>query len=122
MNGWDGVNIDANPSRANRFFMERPDQTNLNFVIGDNDTFTILYELTEDSSSKISKEVKEFVSGYKPVREEILVPSLSLKQVCERYFYRRPILMNLDVEGVGSKVLESNDWTNPVCVPDIIIS
>lgn len=30
--------------------------------------------------------------------------------------------MNLDVEGYGGKVLASNDWSNPKCVPELIIS
>lgn len=34
--------------------MLRPDQTNLNYAVGDNDTFVILYELDEDSSSTVS--------------------------------------------------------------------
>lgn len=30
--------------------------------------------------------------------------------------------MNLDVQGYGGKVLEGNDWSNPKCVPELIIS
>lgn len=41
--GWGGINVDANPDRLNKFFMLRPDQTNLNFAVGDNDTFVTLY-------------------------------------------------------------------------------
>lgn len=33
--GWGGINIDASPSRLQRFFLLRPDQTNLNYAIGD---------------------------------------------------------------------------------------
>lgn len=29
--------------------------------------------------------------------------------------------MNLDIEGYGTQALKSNDWTNPKCVPEIII-
>lgn len=51
------------------------------------------------------------------VVSEIKVPSITLKQICERYYYRKPIFMNLDIEGYGSKALLSNDWTNDKCVP-----
>ena len=42
---WSGVNVDANVERVNRFFLTRPDQTNLNFAIGEQDVFSTLYEL-----------------------------------------------------------------------------
>lgn len=54
--------------------------------------------------------------------QEMKVPSLTLKQICERYYYRKPIFMNLDVEGFGGRVLEGNDWSNPKCVPELIVS
>lgn len=44
-NGWDGVNIDANYERLNRFNMLRSDQTNLNYAIGEADKFVTLYEM-----------------------------------------------------------------------------
>lgn len=56
--GWGGINVDANPDRLAKFFMLRPDQTNLNYAVGDNDTFMTLYELDEDSSSTVSPKVK----------------------------------------------------------------
>ena len=30
--------------------------------------------------------------------------------------------MNIDLEGLGASVLQSNDWSNNKCVPDIIHS
>jgi hypothetical protein len=65
--GWGGINIDANPERLARFFMERPDQTNLNFAIGDTDKFVTLYEVDEDSSSTVSPKVKDYIQSFKPV-------------------------------------------------------
>lgn len=102
--------------------MMRPDQTNLNFAIGDKDTFVTLFEVDEDSSSTVSPKVMEFIKGSKPVLQQIKVAAMTLKQVCNRYYFRKPIFMNLDIEGYGSKALESNDWSNPLCVPDIIFS
>jgi hypothetical protein len=31
-------------------------------------------------------------------------------------------MMNLDVEGYGTKALMTNDWNNSLCVPDMIIA
>lgn len=41
--GWDGVNIEANPDRLNRFYMSRADQINLNYAVGKEDVFVTLY-------------------------------------------------------------------------------
>lgn len=30
--------------------------------------------------------------------------------------------MNLDIEGYGGMVVQTNDWNNSLCVPDIIFS
>lgn len=30
--------------------------------------------------------------------------------------------MNLDIEGYGSQALKTNDWTNPICRPEIILA
>ena len=45
-----------------------------------------------------------------------------MKQLCERYFYRRPLFLNVDIEGYGYQALNSNDWSNQLCNPDIIFS
>ncbi len=66
--GWDGINIDASPSRLPRFFYSRPWEPSLNYAIGDEDQYVILYELAEDSSSTVSNRVKDFVASYKPVQ------------------------------------------------------
>jgi len=62
------------------------------------------------------------VKGYKGVVQEVKIPSISMKKLCERFFFRRPIFLNLDIEGYGSMALQSNDWNNPNCKPEIIFS
>ena len=32
--GWDGVNVDANPNNTRKFNLLRPQQVNLNYVVG----------------------------------------------------------------------------------------
>lgn len=49
------------------------------------------------------------------------MPTISLKQICERYFYRRPVFISLDIEGMEGKALEQNEWNNSYCRPDVWI-
>ena len=43
-----------------------------------------------------------------------------MKQLCQRYFKKKPNYMNIDIQGVTTKLLKSNDWNNPKCRPQII--
>ena len=47
---------------------------------------------------------------------------MSMKQICERYYVKKPNVLNIDIEGLGARALVGNDWTNPKCVPDFIIA
>ena len=81
-----------------------------------------LYINKVPGQSTISKDVKENKNSQrKPFYKEVMVPGLSMKEICERYFMKKVDFFTLDVEGVGGMVLESNDWSNPLCVPDFII-
>lgn len=42
--------------------------------------------------------------------------------MCHRYYYKKPVFMNLDVEGFGGFALENNDWENEKCIPDVILA
>ena len=82
-----------------------------------------LYVNTRPGRSTISKEVKD--DGGSPNAkfvEEVKVPGLSLKEICERNFLRKVNFLTIDVEGVGVQVLEGNDWNNPLCIPEFIIA
>jgi hypothetical protein len=50
------------------------------------------------------------------------VASISLKAICEQIQVKRLNLMNLDVVGYGAAALQTNDWTNPKCRPEIIVT
>ena len=66
--------------------------------------------------------MKDYIKSFKPVQAEIKVPSMSIKQLCERFYFRKPTFMNLDIEGYGGRALLTNDWNNSKCVPDVIFS
>ena len=57
----------------------------------------------------------------KPYREE-KVMTISIVDLCHKYYKVRPKLMNIDVEGIGESVLKANDWATEKCVPELIFA
>ena len=120
--GWHGITVEANPETAKNFYEQRPKEQNINAAAGVEDEMVKLYINKIPGRSTISKDVKEEKDLPKqPFIKEVMVPGLSMKEICERYFMKKVDFFTLDVEGVGGMVLESNDWSNPLCVPDFII-
>jgi hypothetical protein len=93
--------------------LERPFDINVNYAIGKPDTFVPLLEMSDDTLSTINPKAKNTTT---PPLKETMVPTLSLQQLCERYFLSAPIFMNVVVGGV----LETNNWANAQCVPKLI--
>ena len=52
--GWDGVNIDASPTRLSYFLKMRKDNINLGMAVGEKDKFVTLYEMKHEGGSTIS--------------------------------------------------------------------
>lgn len=53
--------------------------------------------------------------------ETLIVPSISLKELCERYYKTRPTLINIGFQEDADKALEGNNWALIKCVPDIFV-
>jgi hypothetical protein len=49
--------------------------------------------------------------------KKLKVPSVSLKEVCEKIQIKKLNLMSADLEGYGAVAFRSNNWTNPKCRP-----
>lgn len=84
----------------------------------------LLYELGEDSGSTVSKQAKEtfaYAMNQPTVKEEPCI-SLNLRDLCHNYYLKKPKLMSIDIEGYGYAPLMTNDWTNDLCVPEVIIA
>jgi hypothetical protein len=97
--------------------MARPYDANVNYAVGEADAFVTLFEMKDDAESTV---IRPTTLQTEKVQMEVSVPSLSLKQLCERYFLQVPTFMNVGVG--GDKVLEGNDWDNPQCVPKLIFA
>ena len=50
--GWQGINVEASPSRINSFFFLRAGDVNLNTAVGKPDTYVTLHEMPDDSTSR----------------------------------------------------------------------
>lgn len=48
--------------------------------------------------------------------------AMSMKDLCHKYYLKRPKMMSIDIEGYGYAPLSTNDWSNKLCVPEIIIA
>jgi len=46
--------------------------------------------------------------------------SISLADLCHKYYKAKPDFMSLDLEGIGDLVMRSNDWNTDKCIPDLI--
>ena len=71
----------------------------MNTAIGDEDTYVTLIDLSEDAASTLSKKVVDTFGknfNWHPV-DETKIPSIKMKKLCENYFYRRPLFLNLDI-------------------------
>lgn len=45
-----------------------------------------------------------------------------MRDLCHKYYLKKPKFMSLDIEGYGYAPLSSNDWDNDLCVPELIIA
>ena len=83
-----------------------------------------LYEFNMPGQSTINPNVAEYKeSETKSFKKgETIVPQMSMKQLCERFITKKVNFFNLDIEGMGPTVLQTNNWDNPLCVPEFILA
>jgi FkbM family methyltransferase len=120
-----GINVEASQDRFKDVIMGRPGDINLRYAVSNitGDVVT-LYNLLEDSSSstimKNAKDKDTLVADGTVYHKE-LVPTLTLSDLCDRYYVTKPTVLNVDVEGADYLVMKGNSWNTSVCRPDIII-
>ena len=75
--------------------------------MGRENEYITLHDYFGESKSTVSPEVNNFLMKNKKatLKEEIKIPELSMRQICERYFLRHVDFLVVDVEGYGYKVL-----------------
>jgi FkbM family methyltransferase len=122
--GWRGINIDATPGSMLAFEQIRPDDINIECFVGDptfEKVFTRYNEPALNSGSQAVVSSRALPpSVYWPVGNLVVRPRSLSSIIKEHKPADTPIaLLNLDVEGSESEVLESNDWSRHR--PEIIL-
>ncbi|NVO02184.1 MAG: FkbM family methyltransferase [Bacteroidetes bacterium] len=114
INGWTGINIDANPNSINLFNKKRPKDKNLHIAISDQTNPHTFYIMKNNSNSmsSFSKEniIELGVDQY--IAEEIQLAPIRLVDLFEKHLHENQEIdfMSVDVEGYELNVLKSNDW------------
>lgn len=110
--GWRGVNIEPLPTFFSLLEDERPDDVNLQVVLGRSEHATKpFFEVVElPGSSTYSPGIAHDLRAQGHTVVEHAVPLTTLRSVCERYAPERIDLLKVDVEGAEADVLAGGDW------------
>lgn len=109
--GWQGINIEPNPSLIKEFFKHRRRNINLHIGIGKVSGSATFFEFIADSLSTFSKTEadKNVKLGYK-IKQMLKIPVYTLSEVIQKYAKPNIDFISIDTEGLDLEVLESNNW------------
>lgn len=114
LNGWRGINIDANSSIIEKFNKERPKDINVCAGVALAEEEKIFYKFKEDlsMSSFSAKFAEDAISNsILTLSETEVIKTKKLSQILEECNVTQKIdLMSIDVEGLDLEVLQSNNW------------
>ncbi len=109
--GWKGINVEPGPN-ASILASERPRDLTLQVAISSRSgeiEFTLRYPHLDLSS--INPETKTFAEDSIERSEIVVVESLTLVELFDRYLENQEIgFLKVDVEGAEAEVVASNDW------------
>ena len=109
--GWNGINVEPGPN-ASVLMSERPRDLTLPVAVSRRSgeiQFTLRYPHLDLSS--IYPEAETFSGALDERREIVVVESLTLQELFNRYLDGRKIgFLKIDVEGAEVEVVSSNDW------------
>jgi FkbM family methyltransferase len=112
--GWNGINVEPQLSRYEKFVKVRSQDVNLNCGVSDKKGSLTLRAYKNGGLSTFSDEIKDSynkepdpnVSDY----EDVKVPVLTLKDIFKEHAAKTINFMKVDVEGLEYEVLAGNDW------------
>jgi FkbM family methyltransferase len=110
--GWQGINIEPNPSRLWLFKLLRKRDINLNLGIGKENSAMDFYIFKESTLSTFDKAASdEYQKMGHDLKKIIKIMITPLKDVLEKYAKQKEIdILSVDTEGFDMEVLQSNDW------------
>jgi len=121
LNGWSGINIDANQHSINQFELTRSRDINICSSIGENDESRKYFCFAESALNTFDEEIAQMYvhNGHKIDRIESL-KTTKLGVLLDANVKPGTLidLLNIDVEGLELEVIRSNDWSKyaPVVV------
>ena len=108
--GWNGINIDANPFIENRFRKFRPNDQFINCAVGSEQTYQF-FQFEESAISTVNIEWKEkFLSENNKIANTLVVPGMSLRQIIDSTGSTRIHLLNIDIEGADFEAIKSAEF------------
>jgi FkbM family methyltransferase len=117
--GWRGLHIEPSPEYAELLRENRPDETVLQYAIGNEITSINFYNIPDSGLSTASKKIADqhLYNGFKI--HEISVKVVGLDQVFSSYSEKEIHWLKIDVEGCEQSVLES--WKSSEVRPWILL-
>lgn len=114
LNGWRGINIDPLPEGMDTFREIRPRDINLEYAISDGEDELTYFEFNETALNSFSPELAEERDGLQNYRvvNKRKIKTHRLADILDKYLPNDQEIdfLNVDVEGLDLRVLQSNDW------------
>ena len=113
LKGWNGINIDADPSLISKFDKYRDRDINLNYLISNTNKDMPFYifenQLYNTANEAVALKRKDVISKIKNI---ITLKSEKLEKILDQHIpYKKEIdFMSIDCEGHELEVLKSNNW------------
>lgn len=118
LQGWRGINIDANAEAIALFQEMRPRDINVAFGVGERAGKSTFYIFDEPALNTFNEKTAHNVvnNSTNKITEERIVEVIPLSQILDSYLPKGQYidLLNVDVEGSDLAVLKSNDWSRYV--------
>ncbi|WP_181855243.1 FkbM family methyltransferase [Winogradskyella sp. KYW1333] len=113
LRGWKGLCIDPNPELKELYNKTRPNDSFLNFGVGNSEDLE--YYMLEEPHSSMNTLNLDFLKKHNltnKIKKTIIVPTYSLRQILDESLTPNDRLdfFDVDVEGFDLEVLKTNDW------------
>jgi FkbM family methyltransferase len=116
LKGWNGINIDVNPSTLGKFKKARSRDVNLECAVGLSNKKHFYYMFDKPEVDTLSEPIAhELISNRKhkvKLLRKVPMRTVSLKSILSKYLKKKQSIdfLSVDVEGSELEVLKSNDW------------
>jgi len=112
LRGWQGINIEPDPIRIDKFYKERQRDINLNFGVANKNGRLDFYKFNPQTLSTFSqKQAQAYQKQGFILTQKVKIKVCKLSYLLERYLGKKSIdFLSIDTEGFDLEVLKSNNW------------